>query len=38
MVVTAAPAKPTYRDYGFDTAGMDRSVTPGNDWGRFAVR
>nr|WP_295658958.1 M13-type metalloendopeptidase [Polymorphobacter sp.] len=37
MVVAAAPAsKPTYGDYGFDTAGMDRSVTPGNDWGRFA--
>ncbi|MGI4878863.1 MAG: M13 family metallopeptidase [Janthinobacterium lividum] len=36
MVVAAAPAKPTYGTYGFDTAGMDRSVTPGNDWGRFA--
>ncbi len=37
MVVAAAPAaKPTYGDYGFDTAGMDRSVTPGNDWGHFA--
>jgi putative endopeptidase len=31
----AAPA-PAYGTYGFDTAGMDRSVTPGNDWGRFA--
>jgi len=37
MVVAAAPApKPTYGDFGFDTAGMDRSVTAGNDWGRFA--
>ncbi|QYE35007.1 M13 family peptidase [Polymorphobacter sp. PAMC 29334] len=36
LVVAAAPAKPTYGDYGFDAAGMDRSVTPGNDWGRFA--
>ncbi len=30
------PAKPTYGDFGFDTAGMDRRVTPGNDWARFA--
>ena len=31
----AAPAKPQYGSFGFDTAGMDRSVTPGNDWGEF---
>ena len=30
------PAKPTYGTFGFDTAGMDRSVTAGNDFGRFA--
>ncbi len=37
LAIAAAPApKPTYGDFGFDTAGMDRSVTPGNDWGRFA--
>ncbi len=36
--LAAAPVAPppTYGTYGFDTAGMDRSVTPGNDWGRFA--
>ena len=33
--LAAAPA-PTYGSFGFDTAGMDRSVTAGNDWGRFA--
>jgi putative endopeptidase len=32
----AAADRPTYGDFGVDTAGMDRSVTPGNDWGRFA--
>ncbi len=31
-----APGKPTYGSFGFDTAGMDRGVTPGNDWARFA--
>ena len=34
--LAAAPATPQYGRYGFDTAGMDRSVTPGTDWGRFA--
>ncbi len=33
---TATAAKPTYGDFGFDTAGMDKSVSPGNDWGRYA--
>ncbi len=33
---SAAAAKPQYGSFGFDTAGMDRSVTPGNDWGRYA--
>ncbi len=28
--------KPTYGSFGFDTAGMDRAVTPGNDFARFA--
>ena len=35
----AAPApapKPQYGTFGFDTAGMDRSVTPGNDFYDFA--
>ena len=32
----ASVAKPTYGSFGFDTAGMDRSVTPGNDFGAFA--
>ena len=32
--VTAA--KPTYGSFGFDTAGMDRSVKPGNDFYGFA--
>ncbi|HLO67994.1 MAG TPA: M13 family metallopeptidase, partial [Holophaga sp.] len=27
---------PVYGTFGFDTAGMDRSVQPGDDWGRFA--
>jgi len=31
-----AAAKPQYGSFGFDTAGMDRSVAPGNDWGRYA--
>ena len=31
-----AAAKPTYGTFGFDTAGMDRSVTPGNDWAEYA--
>lgn len=32
----AAANKPTYGSFGFDTAGMDRSVAPGQDFGRFA--
>ena len=31
-----AAGQPTYGSFGFDTAGMDRAVTPGNDWARFA--
>ncbi len=32
----AAPVvKPQYGSFGFDVAGMDRSVTPGNDWGNY---
>jgi putative endopeptidase len=38
---TTAPApagadKPAYGSYGFDTAGMDRSVRPGNDFYAYA--
>ncbi len=33
--VAAVPAKPELGDFGFDIAGMDRSVTPGNDWVKF---
>lgn len=29
-------AKPTYGTYGFDTAGMDRSVKPGDDFYEYA--
>ena len=29
---TTATAKPTYGSYGFDAAGMDRSVKPGDDF------
>jgi len=32
----AADGKPELGTFGFDTAGMDRSVTPGTDWVRFA--
>ena len=32
----AAAARPQYGTFGFDTAGMDKSVTPGNDWGGYA--
>ena len=28
-------AKPQYGSFGFDAAGMDRTVTPGNDWGGY---
>ncbi|GGE04353.1 peptidase M13 [Polymorphobacter glacialis] len=31
----AASAKPELGSFGFDTAGMDRSVKPGDDWVRF---
>ncbi|PZU15089.1 MAG: peptidase M13 [Sphingobium sp.] len=31
-----ASAKPTYGTYGFDTAGMDRSVKPGDDFYEYA--
>ncbi len=31
----AASTKPELGDFGVDTAGMDRSVLPGNDWGRY---
>ena len=34
--VTAAPAEPQYGDWGFDTAGMDASVRPGDDFFRYA--
>lgn len=30
------PAKPTYGSYGFDSAGMDRSVKPGDDFYDYA--
>ena len=32
---TSKGAKTTYGTFGFDTAGMDRSVAPGDDFGRF---
>ncbi|WP_136162434.1 M13 family metallopeptidase [Sphingomonas flavalba] len=32
----AAPAKPTYGSFGFDAAGMDKSVAPGDDFYKFA--
>ncbi len=28
--------QPTYGTFGFDTAGMDRTVAPGDDFGRYA--
>ena len=35
-VIAAAPAaKPELGSFGFDTTGMDRSVSPGTDWVRF---
>lgn len=34
--VEAAPAKPTYGEFGFDTAGMDQSVKPGDDYFAYA--
>jgi len=32
----AAAGHPVYGTFGFDTAGMDRTVAPGDDFGRFA--
>ncbi len=32
----AAARKPQYGAYGFDAAGMNRAVTPGNAWGEYA--
>ena len=32
----ASSAKPTYGDFGFDMAGMDRATRPGTDFGRYA--
>ena len=31
-----APVGPTYGSFGFDVAGMDRTVAPGDDFGRYA--
>ena len=36
FAVSAAAAKPDIGDFGFDTAGMDRSVPPGEDFYMFA--
>jgi putative endopeptidase len=33
---SAASGRPEIGSFGYDTTGMDKSVTPGNDWGRFA--
>ena len=35
-VAVAAAPKPTYGTYGFDTAGMDASVVPGNNFYKYA--
>ena len=32
----AVPGKPTYGTFGFDTAGMDKSVLPGNNFVEYA--
>ncbi|WP_306601408.1 M13 family metallopeptidase [Geothrix sp. 21YS21S-2] len=32
----ATASRPVYGTFGFDTAGMDRTVAPGDDFGRFA--
>ncbi|MET0361514.1 MAG: M13-type metalloendopeptidase [Sphingobium sp.] len=32
----ASDAKPAYGSYGFDTAGMDKSVAPGDDFNAYA--
>ena len=34
--VPAAPPKPTYGTYGIDTAGMNTSIAPGNDFFQYA--
>lgn len=34
--VTAAPSSPRFGTFGFDSAGMDRSVDPGDDFYRYA--
>jgi putative endopeptidase len=36
VAADAAAGKPELGSFGFDAAGMDRSVTPGTDWVRFA--
>ena len=36
VAAPAGPAKPTYGSFGFDIAGMDRSVRPGDDFYAFA--
>ena len=33
---TAARTDPVFGEFGFDTAGMDRSVQPGQDWFSYA--
>ena len=33
---SASPTKPQYGTFGFDTAGMDKSVTPGNNFYDYA--
>src|SRR5690242_1238310 len=33
---TASAARPQYGTFGFDTAGMDKSVAPGNDFFEYA--
>ncbi len=35
-LIAAAPTGPTFGDYGYDAAGADHSVKPGDDWYRFA--
>jgi putative endopeptidase len=32
---SSVTAKPEIGSFGYDTTGMDKSVKPGNDWGRF---
>jgi putative endopeptidase len=33
---SSAPVRPAYGQFGFDTAGMDRTVRPGDDFYRYA--